>query len=641
MTQDTRCTQHYFDNDHLDFHALLGVEPGADQTQVDVAYARLLSQGKATQEAYVGWKLLRDRYYAAAYRRFASLSMMYQAGFILDTKRFGEGNLQDTLGWRSTPVDKILNRLERLPAGEKGDVVLLSTGSYSPIHKGHVAIVETAKRYLEEHGYRVLGGYLSPSHDEYVSTKASGRAALHAEKRLHLCQLMAEDYDWLMADGWEALDNRVAVNFTDVVDRLERYLNEVVPSERDIKVFYVFGADNAQFVRPFVETGGAVCVARPGYEEQTRVFGEDWLCNGQRHWLLPAHLESDISSTAVREGNLHLLSPRVERAYRAFKSPAPLKESRYVIRDDGEQIRQALAIDKRGYQPSLLPLLNRLSSLIAQSFANAGQRIEIETVSVQSQLQQAGPKMAAHEHEAISLDVYLNAPRYNIELSRCFELGGAQFRPQGLVSRPEVFTDLSHQLQSIEAGDYLLVEDDIASGQTLAFFKNLLPQGVRLVDELVLSDLGDNPIRGQSYHDIVDLRDFVLGAPHGGLVVSPDGQVNLRVPYLYPYVNLAARAKIPCSQVLGLSLSLWEMNRDFHLYLAQRGSGLPIDPSLKRLIELSGFNEPVDWSIIESSRSAGAYLLSAFCQWHIEKLQDSGHQALSIEQECGDGSLFG
>ena len=68
------------------------------------------------------------------------------------------------------PVDKIAGNLARAPRGRR--CVLLTTGALNPIHRGHVAMFDRARDALEaEYGLDVVGGFLSPSHDTYLSGK--------------------------------------------------------------------------------------------------------------------------------------------------------------------------------------------------------------------------------------------------------------------------------------------------------------------------------------------------------------------------------------------------------------------------------------------------------------------------------------
>ena len=53
-----------------------------------------------------------------------------------------------------------------LPDNGERKCVLLTTGAMNPIHLGHVEMLVHARNTLEErHGFRVLAGFLSPSHD--------------------------------------------------------------------------------------------------------------------------------------------------------------------------------------------------------------------------------------------------------------------------------------------------------------------------------------------------------------------------------------------------------------------------------------------------------------------------------------------
>lgn len=89
-----------------------------------------------------------------------------------------------------------------MPPEHKGRlVVLVATGSYSPVHRMHVHMFEVAKKSLEEkypslllhilynylfdsqkHGFHVVAGFISPSHDNYVESKL-GNAYIPADHR--------------------------------------------------------------------------------------------------------------------------------------------------------------------------------------------------------------------------------------------------------------------------------------------------------------------------------------------------------------------------------------------------------------------------------------------------------------------------
>src|SRR5690606_22048126 len=128
--------------------------------------------------------------------------------------------IKDSLNWLCTPFHfpEFDNTVQ--------PCVLLSTGAFCPIHAGHIEMMTIAKKTVEANGYQVLGGYLSPGHDEYISQKA-GERAIPIQQRIALIQKAIEasaESDWLMLDPWEGLFCSVAVNFTDVIERRETYL---------------------------------------------------------------------------------------------------------------------------------------------------------------------------------------------------------------------------------------------------------------------------------------------------------------------------------------------------------------------------------------------------------------------------------
>ena len=90
--------------------------------------------------------------------------------------------------------------------GDQRRCVVLTTGALSPTHRGHVALLATARAALESKGWAVLGGFLSPSHDLYVGPKAAGQGSPHASAahRVALAELVAADHPWIAVAKWEA-----------------------------------------------------------------------------------------------------------------------------------------------------------------------------------------------------------------------------------------------------------------------------------------------------------------------------------------------------------------------------------------------------------------------------------------------------
>lgn len=57
--------------------------------------------------------------------------------------------------------------------GKRPPCVLVTTGALNPVHLGHLEMLERAKRTMEENGYEVLAGWISPSHEGYVQWQST------------------------------------------------------------------------------------------------------------------------------------------------------------------------------------------------------------------------------------------------------------------------------------------------------------------------------------------------------------------------------------------------------------------------------------------------------------------------------------
>src|SRR5262249_19164286 len=108
--------------------------------------------------------------------------------------------------------------------------------------------------------------------------------------------------------------------------------------------------------------------------------------------------------------------------------------------------------------------------------------------------------------DTISLDAMLPSA-YPIAISRCYALG--RYQAFGHVARPGA-SPLAEQLAAIPPGDYTLFDDDSMTGSTLDAVRAMLPAHVRIgATRLAIAHDADE--------DVVDSRDFLLGADDAGL----------------------------------------------------------------------------------------------------------------------------
>jgi nicotinamide mononucleotide adenylyltransferase len=92
--------------------------------------------------------------------------------------------------------------------GNRENVVLIKTGAMNPVHRSHISNLIKTKQYLENvHHFNVIGGYLSPTHDEYVEAKLE-HECINGKHRIAMCQKAIEEEgqeNWLSVDKAECM----------------------------------------------------------------------------------------------------------------------------------------------------------------------------------------------------------------------------------------------------------------------------------------------------------------------------------------------------------------------------------------------------------------------------------------------------
>jgi hypothetical protein len=192
----------------------------------------------------------------------------------------------------------------------------------------------------------------------------------------------------------------------------------------------------------------------------------------------------------------------------------------------------------------------------------------------------------------IGLDAMVVA-KHNLAISRLFALGG--YSLLGHVERPGR-PPIADQLERIPSGEYTLCDDDCMTGSTVEAVRAMLPDNLRIVGTRLALPHGDD-------EEVVDSRDFLLGADDGGLVVELADGVIARAPYILPYVDPAVRASLPASSVHAFSTDVWRLNEQ-----AFRGSGRTVadlPAPARQLFRLLDDQTPLD----------------AVCRWHVDRLE--------------------
>ncbi|MBY0359168.1 MAG: hypothetical protein K2W82_14290 [Candidatus Obscuribacterales bacterium] len=560
-------------------------------------------------------KIQRDPYYGPAYEKLGTIEAMFNAGYFDDGELIGDMELPRAgIDWLMTPVHKICKRLDDPKIVQPGQrlAVLVMTGAFCPIHIGHVESMEIAKKELESRGFAVLGGYFSPSHDRYVSVKCK-EFALSAMHRLHLCNLTVAPSDWLMADGWEALGVDRAINFSDVLFRLEQYLAKHVQSSLPIELFYVFSSDHARFSHAFIGRGGCVCTLRPDHRVTFEQYANDPHVQGNPNIIFARQERKIVSSFSVLHGDFHMMEEKAGETFQQWlmqqnsaKASEVVLASKYSLRNEESwSLSPWLTRHKlKELQAEADKWLHELSKALKSAHINAKQpdsprKISFRISRLSKQKKQAAESLG--KHKVISLDGCIHGT-FDLSISRLFSLCAPSVKAE--IGASPFSPPLIEQVSKIPPGEYILFDDDIATGTTMNEVRKLLPKRVKVKRQFALTVLqGDKKV---SFLDILDCRDFLAGSREGGLVVKmPDGSL-ARVPYCLPYCSPADRASVPISQELEFSQEIWRFNERFFNNVKPSILLQEADPAFQQIMLYVGFELHTPMSFI--------------CRWHAEQL---------------------
>lgn len=549
---------------------------------VDVAYKNLKNK---TPRATFAWKVLRDKYYSEVYREYKDEDLLIKAGFVPDSFTLEEIDYYN-IDLLTTPFDKLKGNVNDL----KNPIVLLSTGGFYPIHYGHIKMMEEAKKVLSEDGYDVIGGYLSLSHDDYISTKPYYISDQY--ERINEGREYLKNSDWLMIDPWESIYVRTPINFTDVIERLQKYLQKYI--DERIKIAYIFGGDNVEFMYCFKKNGIAVCLNRDGYNE---LFIKTMkIKNDNMYFIDNLNSSSLLSSRYIREKHSKKIISYKDVGNYLIRNESLLPLSN-LIREDNKELLQQLQEE----------FLNKFMRLLSNCFDN---KIFIKVINMEFQLKDAYDYL--QKQNTINLDSYFRGT-YNLEVSRLFNVSSYQDKYIKLIGRLGYET-IEEQVKKIKNGSYVLVDDDSVTGRTLNSIKEKLPTDVVISGTYLLA----NSINEKVF-DVVDLRDFIIGTTNSGLVVKLPNGIYTRAPYVMPYVNLTTRASIPPSRERDFSIAVWQMNKEFYQKYDKNFKLKNADSNFITLMNYIGFNS--EDTIVD------------ICEWHINKLSNDRFRVVSYTDE--------
>jgi nicotinic acid mononucleotide adenylyltransferase len=467
-----------------------------------------------------------DKYFQNLFDLTQDETFLVQSGYLKE----GSWDKNMHLNQLTTPLHNIIAN-----SGTMKEVsVLLYPGCFAPIHEGHLEAMQIAKRTIEQQTNEiVVAGYFAPDHDDYVQSKTND-IRFDAPNRVQIIQSVISDSDWMEVEPWAALHATQSLNFTTLYDRFIKYLSKWLP-DLTVKVYLVFGEDNILFANAYLKDGHAVCVLRAESNYDSSLLLEDI----EKRTLYSTETPPPISSSAVRNKTIKAL-PEVSHIL-----GRNLLGTEYILRDDLE-LALSDTIFHKNTQEISKKLYNILNKFIPEN-------VTLSKVNVITQT-----KAFSSKEKTISLDPFWIGT-YNLHISRLFNISDHQKHSSKYINRPGS-PSLEEQLKLIPIDSYVLVDDDIASGTTMTTVETLLnSHGINIHHKTSLIKNNNNNL-----FDVVDARDFIIGAAHGGLVVQTPLGIT-RVPYLSPFVNLTTRAKLNAQEALDFSQQIWILNYELYL----------------------------------------------------------------------------
>ncbi|MEO6304812.1 MAG: cytidylyltransferase [Bacteroidia bacterium] len=369
----------------------------------------------------IPWKINSDKFYRPLWWEYGD-EWIKEAGYIEDNSPDFRAITTDL---DCTPISFLLEKLKTA----KNPAIILSTGAFCPIHDGHLEMIFKAKEAVENAGYDVIGGYIAPDNDEYVSRKAN---VLNIHERIAIINEQIKDIDWLAVDPWNGVFREYAENFTSLIIHLEKYIFKHL--QINIPIFYVCGGDNAKFMMTFQNEGHCVVVDRPG----SNISHLQLYFDSKRRLYI--YNDNKNSSTEVRKTFVKNVNKRKKLLLR--------------VDEYDEREEEVIAELSKHYDEIKISRIEK-------------EKIVFEKITT----------------PIISLDSILKS-KYNLSISRRYDYYG--IKSLGWTNRPG--SDLiEKQLEKIPNEDFFLFDDDIHTGKTILKVKNLLKDKINVLGQISLT----------------------------------------------------------------------------------------------------------------------------------------------------------
>jgi len=391
------------------------------------------------------------------------------------------------------------------------DIIISMAGCFSPMHAGHLDAIRLARSFYIDRGYNPLC-VLFPAHDSYVDVKRGGTCKFSAMSRIQYMKKFLEDNNEtdIIIDEHPALYMPAELNFPYLMMRLSHFAPNVKQS-------FVVGADNQMFALAIKQTEhDTFIVSRDSVDITVDSRLQQHGMSNDNIFVVKNSPYSYLSSTLIRDKVMSSLSN-------------PDISGTYMVRDDS---------GLGGFENVTERLVGALD------FVFEG-KLDITVIDAKEQVEMCRQHVANMNSYVISMDKYFQGD-FNIRCSRLFKKNTYQKSPCGfLVENEDEFIQFLKQLP--KNANVLIVDDDISSGHSFNYVRNLIFRNTGVVAEGFFMNLFYLQQKGinKKVYDIIDVRDFVPFAKNGGLRTKHN-----RLMYKYPQVNLATRAKIPHDKIM-------------------------------------------------------------------------------------------
>ena len=212
--------------------------------------------------------------------------------------------------------------------------ILISCGSFNPPTIMHLRLFELAKDHLGSCGYEVLGGIISPTHDNYKKKKPSLISSNH---RVKMVDLSLKNYSFVKCSKWETEQE----DWTRTRQALEEHLNHVyqvvkapdaeyqnytylpeslkslsysdVSNPHQFKLFFICGGDllesfsvpnlwKDEDIEAIVKNFGLIVITREGSNPENYIEKHPIVSMHKDNiHIVKEHITNDISSTKIRD----------------------------------------------------------------------------------------------------------------------------------------------------------------------------------------------------------------------------------------------------------------------------------------------------------------------------------------------------